>query len=201
MSCAVRLAHPLTPPSSPQMLFPWLCSSAGVLWRYLSLHSCKSTRGHSQGTQMELHPPHSMPPPGPLDRPGQRCPLPSKAGLPSLLHSPFSFLTCSNHIFTLHPFSSLSLAPCPGMALLDTAEISCMFYLSWLPGSDSFSSYRRSTCMNYSSPGHSSFPSLAYSSSHQMCLYLSFTFSSCAGQPSPSLVPSLCLQSSTLASV
>lgn len=85
----------------------------------------------------------------------------------------YRFLLASTHISTLHPFSSLSLAPCPWMALVDTPEISHVQILS---------AYRRPAHVKYSSPVPSPFPSPACSfSSHQPCL--STMCSSCTRQP------------------
>lgn len=152
---------PFTPPGFPQMLSSWLYSSsagrggllgreqaaplgsAGVLWRYLSLHS--------QGTQI--------------------C----WGATPTLFHT-----SSRSPAQTSIPLCSSQR----GRTSFSAAFPFIHSHLLQPTSSPFFSAHRRSTRVKYPSPVPSPFPSPAYSfSSHQACLCLIFSFSSCTGQP------------------
>lgn len=106
--------------------------SAGVLCMHLSLHTCRLNTAKGHGSITELHLPHSTAPPSPPHRSVYWL-FPVKQVF--LLHSIllYRFLRAPSHISTLLPFSSLSLAPCLWMALVDTAEISRVCFVSPVP--------------------------------------------------------------------
>lgn len=159
--------------------------SAGVLWRYLLLHRCRSNtedtaKGHiyCRATATLFHA-------------SFRSPAQTSIPLCSFQRGRTSFSAAFPFTLShlLQPASSPStLFPLTAWLVAHGWHwwtlVRSHTYVLYLLTPFTFSVYRRSTCVKYSSPGSSPFPSPACSfSSHQACLYLIFSSSTRTGQP------------------